>query len=62
MCTHEVACLCINIYIYVLLFGVLNSKILYLLAFFHIEITFGLYLICKCTHITATIFFHLEQV
>ena len=42
---------------YVLLFGVLNSNKLYLLAFFFIfKLLYGLYLICKYTH-TSTICF-----
>ena len=50
---------CASIYMYVLLFVVLNSNKLYLLAFFFFifKLFYGLYFICKCTHITATIFF-----
>ena len=37
--------------IYVLLFGMLNSNKLYLLAFFFIfKLLYGLYFICKCKH------------
>ena len=36
--------------IYILLFGMLNSNKLYLLAFFIFKLLYGLYLICKCTH------------
>ena len=47
-----------SIYMYVLLFGLLNSNNLYLLAIVFIsKLLYGLSLICKCTHITATIFF-----
>ena len=47
---------CASIYMYVILFGVLNSNKLYLLAFFIFKLLYGLYLIAN-VHILQPLYF-----